>query len=139
MSTTSTTDLNAIASAALGGVAYSGVATYYAALFTGASDGITGGTEASGGSYARTAVTNNQTNFPSASGGVVTSDTAITFPTTTAAYDTPTVNCVRLYDASSGGNMRFGSLLSPTATVDASGITVSIPVAGLTFTVASSA
>jgi hypothetical protein len=35
--------------------------------------------------------------------------------------------------------MRFGSLLSPTATVDASGITVSIPVAGLTFTVASSA
>lgn len=136
MSTVSTSDLNAIAEAAFGGVSYSGEATYYAALIIGASTGLSGGTEVSGGSYARVAVTNNQTNFGSAASGVVLNDVAITWPQSSASWGS--INCVRLYDASSGGNIKFGAIIDPTLTVDAGGITPSIPVGSLSFTVASS-
>jgi len=134
MSTTSTTDLNAIASSAFGGVAYSGLATYYAALFIGASTGIADGTEATGNSYARVAITNNQTNFPAASAGVVSNGTTITFPQSSGSWGT--VDAIRLMDAATDGNVRFGSLITPNVTVDATGITVSIPIGSLTFTVA---
>jgi len=135
MPTIATATLNSLAGSLLGRTAYTAPATLYAAAFIGASDGITAGTEATGGSYARVAVTNNTTNFPAPTAGVVTLATPITFPTSTAAWGS--VNCVRFYDAASGGNLIAGSLLSPAATVDATGITISIPASALTLTVSS--
>ena len=132
MSTTvSTTVLNVLASSYLGS---GSPATLYAAFFTGATDGLTGGTEAAGGNYSRTAVTNNTTNFPAASGGVVTLGVNFSGPRSSAAWGT--VNCIRFYTASSGGTLVLGSLLTPTVTVDATGITITIEAGSLTFTVA---
>ncbi len=125
--------LAAIAAALFGKVSYAGPTTLYAAAFVGATDGLTGGTEASGGSYARVAITNNQTNFPAANPTL--NANPITFPPATAAWGT--VNCIRLYDASSGGNLIAGALLSPAATMDASGITLSVAAGNLSLTVAS--
>lgn len=78
-------------------------ATLYFALFTAApaADG-SGGTEVTGGSYARKAVTNNNTNFPAASGGQKANGTAITFAMATALWGT--VTDVVVFDALSGGN-----------------------------------
>ena len=123
---------NALAGSLLGRSAYTAPATLHAALIVGASTALTGGTEATGGSYARVAVTNNTTNFPAPTAGVVTSANAITWPTSTAAWGA--VNAVRLFDAASGGNLVAGAILSPSATVDATGITVSIPAGQLTLT-----
>jgi hypothetical protein len=124
---------NALAAAVLGRVSYQGPATLHAALIVGASTALTGGTEATGGSYARVAITNNQTNFPAPTTGVVTNASPITFPTSSAAWGA--VNAVRLFDAASGGNLLGGALISPGATVDATGITVSFPASNLSFTV----
>ncbi|MDF3056810.1 MAG: hypothetical protein K0R17_1025 [Rariglobus sp.] len=129
-----TATLNSLAGSLLGRTAYTAPATLYAALIIGAVDALTGGTEATGGSYARASVTNNTTNFPAPAAGVVTSATPLTWPTSTAAWGT--VNAVRLYDAASGGNLIAGALLTPAATVDATGITVSIPAGNLTLTLA---
>lgn len=124
---------NSLTAAVLGRVSYQGPVTLYAALFIGASGALTGGTEATGGSYARVAVTNNQANFPAPVAGVTTNANAITFPTSSAAWGT--VNCVRLYDASSGGNLVGGALITPSASVDATGITVSFPAGQLSLTI----
>lgn len=86
-----------------GASAYSAPATLYCALFTVApiADG-SGGTEVTGGSYARVAVTNNSTNFPAASGQTKRNATAITFPAPTA--DWGEVVGAAWYDASTSGN-----------------------------------
>lgn len=123
---------NALAGSFLGRTAYTAPATLYAALIVGAVDALTGGAEAAGGSYARVAIVNNTANFPAPTTGVVASAAAVTWPTSSAAWGA--VNAVRLYDASSGGNLVAGALLTPAATVDATGITVSIPIGQLTLT-----
>lgn len=56
------------------------------ALYTAAPTDAGGGTQCSGGSYARVAVTNNGTNWPSASGGAKSNGAAITFPQATASW-----------------------------------------------------
>jgi hypothetical protein len=121
---------NNLAGSFLGRTAYTAPATLYAALIVGAVDALTGGAEAAGGSYARVAVTNNTTNFSAPTGGVVSLLVPIVWPTSTAAWGS--VNCVRLYDAASGGNLLAGAILSPAATVDATGITTSVPIMTLT-------
>ena len=100
-----------------GNTSYSVPATLYCALFTvtPADDG-TGGTEVTGGSYARVAVTNNTTNFPNATLGnpsVKQNGTAITF--TTATADWGTVVGMGFYDASSSGNLIAWSPLTGTS------------------------
>lgn len=90
----------------LGNTAYSAPATVYLALFTVAPSDSGGGTEVTGGSYARKAVTNNTTNFPNASGGskaVPGVDTD--FVTATANWGT--VVAFGIFDASSGGNLLY--------------------------------
>lgn len=131
--TINTAQLAAIAAALFGRVSYQGPATLYAALIVGATDGLTGGTEATGGSYARVAITNNQTNFPAANPTV--NANVITWPTSSAAWGT--VNAVRFFDASSGGTLIGGAPLTPAASVDAAGITVTVPAGSLALTVAS--
>lgn len=78
----------------------------YLALFTVApNDAGSGGTEVSGGSYARQAVT-----FDAASGGATQNAATITFPTATASWGT--IVGVAVMDASSGGNMILYAPLS---------------------------
>jgi hypothetical protein len=68
-----------------------------------------GGTEVTGGSYARQALTNNATNWPAASGGVKQNGTLITFPTATA--DWGLLVSAGIFDQLTGGNLlNYGDL-----------------------------
>lgn len=96
---------NKILDHVLGGGDYTRPATVYVGLFTTAPSDTGGGTEVSGGSYARVAVTNNATNFPAASSGSKSNGTAITFPAATANWGT--VVAFGIFDASSGGNLLY--------------------------------
>jgi hypothetical protein len=91
-------------------------ATWYIALYTAlpADDG-SGGTEVSGGSYARAAVTNNATNFPAASGRQKSNALAITFAQATANWGT--VVGVGFFTASSGGTPVYKKALVTNRTV----------------------
>jgi hypothetical protein len=94
-------------------------ATLYFALFTSSPnpDG-TGGTEATGGGYARKAVTNNTTNFPAPSGGQVSNGTAVTFIAASGA-DWGTIEAIVVTDASSAGNRYdFMDLTTPRPVLD---------------------
>ena len=96
-----------------GGVAYSAPATIYLGLFTTTPTDSTSGTEATGGGYARAAITNNPTNWPTvAAGGTKVNGTTITFPTLSAGIGT--INGFAYFDAASGGNMiAWGDLSRP--------------------------
>lgn len=102
---------NAILDHLFGAAALSVPADWHVGLFTTtpADDG-TGGTEVSGGAYARVAVTRNATNFPAASGGAMANGTVIQFATPTAAWGN--VKSVGLWDAASAGNLRFFTVLT---------------------------
>jgi hypothetical protein len=91
--------------------AYTPPATVYVALFTTATTDAGGGTEVSGGSYARQAVT-----LAAASGGASTNSADITFPQATADWGTVT-HCA-LFDAVSGGNMLMHSALDASKTIN---------------------
>lgn len=87
----------------LGAATYTPPATLHLALFTVAPSDSGGGTEVTGGSYARLAVTNNATNFPAASGGTKSNGADMDFPTASANWGT--LVAYAIFDASSGGNM----------------------------------
>jgi hypothetical protein len=83
--------------------------TIYAALFTAAPTQSGGGTEVSGGSYARVAIT-----FGAASSGVCANTDVVTFPTASGAWGTLTA--MGIFDASTGGNLLYyGALGTPKA------------------------
>ena len=83
-----------------GGTAYTAPTTLYVALYTVAPTDTGGGTEVSGGAYARqtAAFTVSGINPTTASNSA-----AIEYPTATANYGT--VVAVGVFDASSGGNL----------------------------------
>ena len=83
---------------------------WYVALFTSAPSDAGGGTEVSGGAYARQAVT-----F-SVSGNTATNSGAIEYPTATAGYGT--VTHVGIFDASTGGNLIAHSALTTSKAID---------------------
>lgn len=114
-----------------GAAAYSAPATLYAALFTAAPSDAGGGTECSGGSYARVSITNNATNFPAAVGGAKSNGTAITFPEATGSWGT--VVAFALFDDPSAGNMLAWCDLAASKAVD-SGDTVTVAVGDLDIT-----
>lgn len=89
--------------------------TTYLALFTAAPGEAGGGTEVSGGSYARVALSGK---LAAAVNGAVVSSLDINFPAATAGWGTVTHFAVM--DASSGGNMlHYGTLTSSkTVTTD---------------------
>ena len=99
----------------LGGADYSRPATVHFALFTSAPTESGGGTECSGGSYARVAVTNNATNFPAAVSGVKANGTAVTFPTASGSWGT--VVAFGVFDAASAGNLLYFGNLASTRTI----------------------
>jgi hypothetical protein len=115
----------------LGGPDYVRPATVYLALFTSAPTDAGGGTEVSGGSYARKAVTNNSTNFPAASGGVKSLNVTTTFVTPTGSWGT--VTHFAIMDASTAGNMMDWNALNTPQTIS-SGNTVSFAAGALTVT-----
>jgi hypothetical protein len=96
--------------------------TVYVALFNG--DPAGAGVEATGGSYARQAIT-----FGAPASGVCTSTNAQSFTNMPAM----TVNYVSLHDAATVGN-RLYSAAATSAKVTNAGDTVSIAIGGITVT-----
>jgi hypothetical protein len=103
----------------LGGTTFTKPATVHVALYTTAPTDAGGGTEVTGGAYARVAVTNNATNFPAATGTsptTKTNGTAITFPQATANWGTVVGWGIR--DAATAGNLLYHGAVSPTKAVN---------------------
>jgi hypothetical protein len=75
----------------------------------------TGDTELSGDGYARVAVTNNATNFPAAVAKQKAIATSVTFPVATADWDEALK--VGFWDASTGGDLKFKTLMDEPVTV----------------------
>ena len=96
----------------LSAATYTAPATLYLAVFTAAPTDAGGGTEVTGGSYARLAVTNDATNFPAAVAGSKSNGVALTMVTASANWGT--IVAYALFDASSAGNMLgWADLTSP--------------------------
>lgn len=91
-------------------VPYSAPATVYVALFTATPDETGGGTEVSGGAYARQAVT-----FAAPSPDSVTNTADILFPVATANWGT--VTHFAIMDALTAGNMLYYSALTTARSV----------------------
>lgn len=112
-----------------GGGDYTRPTNVHIAAFTAAPTDSGGGTEVSGGSYARVQVTNNATNFPAASGGQKQNGTLIQFVVATASWGE--VVAIGLFDAASSGNMLGWSWLGNDAgrvfTAIAAGDLITIP------------
>lgn len=96
---------NALLNHVLGGGDYARPANVFLGLFTVAPTDAGGGTEVSGGSYARRSVTNNSTNFPAASGG--SKSLAVQQDFVQATADWGTVVAFGLFDAASSGNLLY--------------------------------
>lgn len=103
----------------LGNTPYTAPSTVYIALYTVAPTDAGGGTEVTGGSYARCAIVNNTTNWPNATGtspSTKTNGTSFTFNTATAPWGT--VVAFAILDSSSSGNFLYWSTLTSSAFVD---------------------
>jgi hypothetical protein len=101
---------NALINVTLRNTAFTAVATPYVALFTSDPTDAGSGTEVSGGSYARTAVT-----FGAPSNGVSTNSADVTFPTATGSWGT--VGWIGIYDASASGNLLYHTPIDVSKTV----------------------
>jgi hypothetical protein len=106
---------NALINATLRATTYTSVATVYVSLWTSDPTDAGSGTEVSGGSYARTAVT-----FAAPSNGVTTNSADVTFPTATASWGT--VGWIGINDAASSGNLLYHSPLDTSKTIDSGDI-----------------
>jgi hypothetical protein len=106
---------NALINATLRNTTYTSVATVYVSLWTTDPTDAGNGTEVSGGSYARTAVT-----FGSPSNGTSTNSADVTFPTATGSWGT--VGWIGINDALSGGNLLYHSPLDTSKTIDSGDI-----------------
>lgn len=116
----------------LGGGDYTRPATLYVALFTAAPTDAGGGTEVTGGDYARLAVTNDATNFPAAAGGAKSNGAAFEFPEATDSWGD--IVAFGLYDASTAGNLlMWNNLSNGPKTID-SGDTARFKAGDLDFT-----
>lgn len=97
--------VNALLNAIFGDVTYDAPNTYYIGLSTTTPTNTgTNVTEPSGNGYARVAVTNNTTNWPSASGRSKSNGAPFTFPTATGSWGT--VTHFVLYDAATAGTFQ---------------------------------
>jgi hypothetical protein len=94
----------------LGTTTFTKPTTVYAALYTAAPSDTGGGTEVTGGSYARQTIT-----FSAASSGSASNNTNVDFNTMPAA----TVVAVAVLDASTAGNVLFWGTLATNRTVTA--------------------
>lgn len=112
------------------GAGFAKTAGLYVALFTAAPSDSGGGTEVSGGSYARVNVAPLDANWtaPDSTGGLTDNAGAITFTTATGSWGT--ITHVGIFDASSGGNLLFHGALAASKVVS-SGDTFSFAIGAL--------
>lgn len=101
---------NALINVTLRNTAFTAVSPFVA-LFTSDPTDAGTGTQVSGGSYARTAVT-----FGAPSNGVTTNSADVIFPTATSSWGT--VTHIGIYDASTGGNLLYHTPLDIAKTID---------------------
>ena len=106
---------NALINATLRNTTYTSVATVYVSLWTSDPTDAGSGTEVSGGSYARTAVT-----FGAPSNGVTTNNADVTFPTATASWGT--VGWIGINDAATSGNLLYHTALDTAKAIDSGDI-----------------
>lgn len=102
---------NALINATLRNTTYTSPATVYVSLWTSDPTDAGSGTEVSGGSYARTAVT-----FGAPSDGVTTNSAAVEFPQATASWGT--IAYFGINDASTSGNLLYHSPVTTSKTID---------------------
>jgi hypothetical protein len=114
---------NKVLNQIFGSAANTPPATWYLALFTSAPGETGGGTECTGGAYARLAVTNNTTNFPTTTNGV--KNLGVTASFTEATGNWGTIVAVGLFEASTGGLLQWYGPVTPQ--VIAIGDTCKIP------------
>lgn len=120
---------DALLNEVLRGTNYTPPTTVYLALFTSAPGESGGGTEVSGGSYARQAISFSAPADNSPNGRKCNLSSTITFPTATA--DWGVITHVAIFDSPTGGNMLLYGALDSSKTVNATD-TLSIPAANLT-------
>ena len=101
----------ALINATLRNTSYTSPATVYVALYTTDPTDADTGTEVSGGSYARTAVT-----FGAPSNGVSTKSAAVEFPTCTSSWGT--ITHIGIRDASTSGNLLYHTALTTSKAID---------------------
>ena len=102
---------NALINATLRNTTYTSPATVYVSLWTSDPTDAGSGTEVSGGSYARTAVT-----MAAPSNGVSVSSADVTFPQATASWGT--VGWIGINDALTTGNLLYHTPLDASKTID---------------------
>lgn len=117
---------NALINATLRNTSYTSPAAVYVGLYTTDPGEGNTGTEVSGGSYARTAVT-----FGAPSNGVSTNSASVTFPTATGTWGT--VTHVGILDASTSGNLLYYTALDASKSI-ASGDVFTISTGNLSVT-----
>lgn len=130
------TDLyeNALLNHVFRNVAHTPAATVLVGLFTSApNDAYTAsvptGTEVSGGSYARVAVT-----FGAASGGAISNSSTVTFPTSSAAWNSGSnITHFGVFEVTTGEMIGWSTITTPQA-VGAANITLSFAAGELDIT-----
>jgi hypothetical protein len=95
----------------LNNTSFTSPTTVYVGLFTAAPTDTTSGTEVSGGSYARQVLS-----VSTASDGIVTSDSDITFPQATGNWGT--IVALGVHDADSSGNLLMYTDLTTSKTIE---------------------
>lgn len=111
------------------------LAHVYVALYTVTPSDTGGGTEATGGSYARVDSKGSWGAPSGTSPTTVANNAAITFPTATGAWSSGSaLVAFALLDASSAGNMIAWGALSDTSKTVATGDTISFAIGALTLT-----
>lgn len=115
------------------GAAFTAPTTLYVALFTAAPGEAGGGTEVTGGSYARVSVANASAQWAATSGGNGTTSNvnAITFPAPTANWGQATHWAIM--DAPTAGNMLAYAALTTPKTINNGDAAPSFAAGALTF------
>ena len=119
---------NALINATLRNTSYTSPAAVYIGLYTSDPTDANTGTEVSGGSYTRTAVT-----MGAPSNGVSTNTAAIEFPQASGSWGT--VGWIGILDATSSGNLLYHTALDTSKTIS-SGDIFKIAIGGLSVTLA---
>jgi hypothetical protein len=119
---------NALINATLRNTSYTSPSVVYLGLYTSDPTDADTGTEVSGGSYARQAIT-----FGSPSNGVTSNTAAIEFPQATGTWGT--IGWIGIKDALTSGNLLYHSPLDVSKTI-ASGDIFKIAIGSLSVTLA---
>ncbi|HAJ71376.1 MAG TPA: hypothetical protein DCO68_04800 [Methylophilaceae bacterium] len=133
---------NKLIDALLRGQIFTMPTTTYYALATAAGSDTGCGTEVTGGSYARVAVTSSLANWAgtqsagsttasTGTSGTTSNNAAVTFPTPTANWGTVVEFCV--FDAASAGNLLFRTALTTSKTINNGDAAPSFAIGAATF------